>query len=149
MKEVSSKDIRLAAMDLLARREHSRRELLQKLSRRFPNEAERVGVEVCQLTAEGLQNDSRLAEAFTRARTSRGQGPSKISTELKDKGVTDADILLAFEEAEVDWFALASEVVLKKFGDLSDQEVDIRLKARVSRFLQQRGFSYDHIASLY
>ena len=149
MKEVSSKDIRLAAMDLLARREHSRRELLQKLSRRFPNEAERVGVEVCQLTAEGLQNDSRLAEAFTRARTSRGQGPSKIRMELKGKGVTDADILLAFEEAEVDWFALASEVVLKKFGDLADQEVDIRLKARVSRFLQQRGFSYDHIASLY
>ena len=136
-------------MNLLARREHSRRELLQKLSRRFPNEAERVGVEVCQLTAEGLQSDARLAEAFIRARTSRGQGPSKIRIELKGKDVTDADIALAFEEAEVDWFALASEVVLKKFGDLADQEVDIRLKARASRFLQQRGFSYDHIASLY
>ncbi|MCS5571312.1 MAG: recombination regulator RecX, partial [Pseudomonadales bacterium] len=124
-------------------------ELLQKLRRRFPDETERVGVEVGRLTAEGLQSDARLAEAFIRARTSRGQGPSKIRMELKGKGVTDADILLAFEEAEVDWFALASEVVLKKFGDLADQEVDIRLKARVSRFLRQRGFSYDHIASLY
>ena len=143
------KDIRLAAMVLLARREYSHLELRQKLSRRFPDEADRIEAEVDQLAAEGLQSNARLAEVFIRSRVSRGQGPLKISLDLKGKGVAEEDIGLAFQEAEVDWFTLASQVALKKFGVLPDQEIDIRLKARVSRFLRQRGFSYDHIASAY
>lgn len=149
MKEISTKDIRLAAMDLLARREHSRLELRQKLLKRFSGESEQIEIEIDQLTMEGLQSDARLAEAFIRARTNRGQGPSKIRMELKGKGVSSDDISLAFEEAEIDWFALANDVAYKKFGDLSEHDVDVHMKAKVSRFLQQRGFSYDHISSLY
>ena len=78
MEEIDSKAIRHAAMGLLARREHSDLELQQKLSYRFPDEAERVRVEVEQLTAEGLQSNTRLAESVIRTRISRGQGPFKI-----------------------------------------------------------------------
>ena len=146
--EPSSKAIRLAAMNLLARREHSGLELQQKLSRRFPDAAENIKSEVDQLTSEGLQSNIRLAESFIRSRISRGQGPTKIRFDLKIKGIADEEIEDAMNEAEVDWFTLASEVADKKFGFLCGQEIDLQLKGRVSRFLKQRGFSHDHIVSV-
>ena len=148
MQEISSKDVRLVAMDLLARREHSRRELRQKLLKRFSDQAEQIELEIDRLSDEGLQSDERLAEAFIRARSNRGQGPSRIKMELRGKGVSDDVTSLALEASGVDWYELASEVASKKFGELG-AATDLKEKARVSRFLQQRGFSYDHISALY
>jgi regulatory protein len=147
-------DVRRAAMDLLARREHSRLELSQKLGRRFPHQRELLEDEISILETEGLQSDARLAEAFVRVRTSRGQGPVKIRMELRGKGVPDETISLALEQCGIDWFELVSEVALKKYGDHFRQEnvsqrASLKTKAKVSRFLQQRGFSFEHISSLY
>ncbi|MCB1644681.1 MAG: regulatory protein RecX [Pseudomonadales bacterium] len=83
--EVKPSDIRRAAMDLLARREHSRLELHEKLSRRFAGCQELIQSETEKLTAEGLQSDARLAEAYVRARSNRGQGPRKIRMELRQR----------------------------------------------------------------
>ena len=149
MKEISAKSIRLTALDLLARREHSRQELSGKLHKRFPDQQEEIEEEIQRLDSEGLQSDARLAEAFTRARTGRGQGPARIRMELKGKGVSDDVISLAFEASEVDWFELVQVVAEKKFKDLPGQLQDLKSKAKVSRFLQHRGFSYDHISSLH
>ena len=147
-------DVRRAAMDLLARREHSRLELSQKLGRRFPHQRELLEDEISILETEGLQSDARLAGAFVRVRTSRGQGPVKIRMELRGKGVPDEAISLALEQCGIDWFELVSEVALKKYGDHFRQEnvsqrASLKTKAKVSRFLQQRGFSFEHISSLY
>ena len=147
-------DVRRAAMDLLARREHSRLELSQKLGRRFPHQRELLEDKISILETEGLQSDARLAEAFVRVRTSRGQGPVKIRMELRGKGVPDETISLALEQCGIDWFELVSEVALKKYGDHFRQEnvsqrASLKTKAKVSRFLQQRGFSFEHISSLY
>lgn len=138
-------------MDLLARREHSRLELSQKLTRKFSaaDVQEQIQEEVAKLHREGLQCDLRLAEAFIRARTSKGQGPMKIRAELKGKGVSDDDVAAAFDECNPDWFFLAQQVAEKKFGPGFCELQDLKEKARVARFLGQRGFSYDHIASLY
>ena len=145
----NTKNIRLAAMDLLARREHSRLELEQKLRKRFSDRLETIEIELDKLAAEGLQSDERLAEAFIRARSNRGQGPSKIRMELRSKGLSDAAISLAFEAIAVDWYELVHEVAQKKFGDQLEAARDLKVKAKVSRFLQGRGFSYDHIASVF
>ncbi len=140
-------------MDLLARREHSRLELQQKLLKRFSGQADEIASQIEQLNHEGLQSDSRLAEAFIRARTSKGQGPGRIRMELRQKGVDDEIISLAMEESEVDWFQLAEEVANKKFsrefGPFDESpKLEARDRARVARFLQQRGFSYDHISAI-
>lgn len=135
-------------MNLLARREHSRRELQQKLQKRFSDQFDLIDSEIDKLAEEGLQSDARLAEAFIRARSNRGQGPSKIKMELRQKGVADDVVGIVFEAAEIDWYELADHVARKKFGDLSPA-TDLKEKARVSRFLQQRGFSFDHISALY
>ncbi len=109
-----------------------------------------IDEELAKLGQEGLQSDERLAEAFIRARTRKGQGPVKIRMELKGKGVGDEVISIAFENAEVDWFELAREVAQKKYrGELqSSADMPAKERARLSRFLQQRGFNYEHISGV-
>lgn len=136
-------DIRRAAMDLLARREHSRLELRTKLGKRFEVEPEAIAVEVDRLEAEGLQSDRRLAEAYIRARSNRGHGPVKIRIELRAKGVDDHLSAAAFAECGIDWSALAATVSVRRFGE--DPSTELKEQARRGRFLLQRGFSFDHI----
>ena len=98
--------------------------------------------ELTRLESEGLQSDARLAEAFIRARTNRGRGPVKIRAELKQKGVATAVIEASFSNAKVNWRELATEVTLKRFGkEFGDQgPIQLQDRARVDRFLRQRGF---------
>ena len=138
---VNPADIRLAAMNLLARREHSQRELRQKLRRRFPDE-QLLEAELQRLAQEGLQCDERFAESFARQRAGRGSGPLRVRQEMRVKGLSDTDITRAFELAELDWFSLAAEVFQKKFG--AAPASDMKEKARRARFMQYRGFSSDH-----
>lgn len=133
-------------MDLLARREHARLELERKLARKFGH-SEIVIEEISRLQAEGLQSDSRLADAFVRSRVARGQGPVKIRSELRGKGVPDNVVEAALSSSGVDWFELAAQVAAKRFGE--EAPADAKEKAKRSRFLQQRGFDYDQIGSIY
>ena len=56
--------LREAALRLLARREHSRRELAQKLRRRFPDiPGERLEAEIKALAEAGYQSDERRQES--------------------------------------------------------------------------------------
>ncbi len=139
--EIKSTDIRLAAMNLLARREHSVRELRNKLKRRFASES-MVDEQLSRLTEEGLQSDARFAESYAHQRTSRGYGPVRLREELRERGVSEADVDVAIEELAIDWCALASDVLHKKFGARAPQ--DIKEKARRVRFMQYRGFTADH-----
>lgn len=144
--EVTAVDVRRAAMDLLARREHSRQELQRKLARRFAVDAEVIFSVINQLTQEGLQSDQRLAEAFLRYRSNRGQGPLKIKAEMREKCIESALIEQIFDEANIDWFDLALRVLEKRYGDGS--AVDASERAKRTRFLQQRGFSFDQIQTV-
>jgi regulatory protein len=139
-------DVRRAAMNLLARREHARKELVQKLRKKFSAIPEIVEEELDKLRAEGLQSDARLAEVFIRSRVNRGQGPVKIKMELRGKGVDNDTLARAFETCEVNWFALVEQVAIRRFGDSVPS--DAKERARRGRFLQQRGFNFDHIGSL-
>lgn len=136
--------IRLAAMDLLARREHSRSELQQKLGRRF-DDRETIAEVLDGLARDKLQSDSRYAESFARQRVSRGHGPLRLRQEMRQKGIPDDEASAALEALEVDWEQLALEVCRKKFGP--GAPADFKDKARRQRFLQYRGFSADQIAA--
>ena len=138
-------DIRFAAMNLLARREHSLAEMRQKLRRRFADEAA-VETELHKLVAENLQSDARYAESFARQRAIRGYGPLRVRQEMRDRGLPDQAISEALEAAELDWAALAAQVLYKKFG--RQDCADIRERARRVRFMQYRGFSTEHYMAL-
>ena len=67
--EVKPSDVRLAGMDLLARREHSSQEIITKLKKRFGKRLESDAVihdAVDQLTREGLLSDQRYAASMAR-----------------------------------------------------------------------------------
>ena len=142
----SSSDIRRAAMDLLARRDHTREELSRKLCKQFSSEPESVEEELSKLGDEGLQSNTRLAEALIRSRVSRGQGPVRIEAELRGKGLTASEVKSAMEMGEVDWHELAQEVSRKRYGE--QPPANAKERAKRGRFLQQRGFPFEQISSL-
>ncbi|MFP4244336.1 MAG: regulatory protein RecX [Ectothiorhodospira sp.] len=127
-------------MRLLARREHSRLELLRKLAARgYP--ATDVEAALDRLEAQGLLSETRFAESLVRQRIQQGHGPLRILADLHQRGVEDPRA--AVEAAEVDWEALAREVYQRRFGDDTPQEATER--ARRMRFLNGRGFSPETI----
>ena len=143
--DVSPADMRMAAMNLLARREHSLGELRQKLRRRFDNVA-MLETQLQKLVEENLQSDDRFAESFARQRAGRGYGPARVRQEMREKNLSDLAIARAFESAELDWPALAEMVFRKKFGEPGP--VELKEKARRMRFMQYRGFSADQYEHL-
>ena len=72
-------------MDYLSRREHSRYELYQKLSK---HNFERVLIneQLERLVNENLLSDQRYVEAFVHSRKRNGKGPVKISAEKQSQG---------------------------------------------------------------
>ena len=133
--------VRFAAMNYLARREHSAFELKQKLLKRF-SAVDLVDSAITELSGQHLQSDQRFAEFFVAARTRRGQGPIRIAAELKQRGVA-ADIIDAVvDPSNGEWIDVAKAVVDKKFGKEAPGQVN---RAKQSRFLYYRGFTSDHI----
>ena len=137
VEEINPADIRLAAMNLLARREHTCRELRQKLKRRFPDD-ELVNTELARLTDENLQSDARFAESFVIERSSRGYGLMRVQQEMREKGLSDWEISVAVKNAQIDWAKIAQDVYTKKYGDVA--AADLNDKAKRVRFMQYRGF---------
>ncbi len=142
-------DLRLAAMNLLARREHSALELREKLVRRFgedPPVAERLDEALAGLASDNLQSDERFAEAFVTMRQRQGKGPMRIDQELRQKGVADSLIATYLGQLDEDtWRELARDVRHKRFG--SGPVESLRDRAKQQRFLQYRGFTHEQIRS--
>lgn len=132
--------LRGAALDLLGRREHSRRELANKLATRFDLPAAAPELQACldRLAADGYQSDERFAEVFVRSRRARGYGPVFIEQELRQRGLAAGLIQATVDRSDEIWSSLAGELKRKKFGVGS--VTAIQEKAKVVRFLRYRGF---------
>ena len=143
--QINPAQIRLAAMNLLSRREHSMRELTVKLNRRFPDEA-LVAAELQRLVDENLQSDTRFAESFVRQRANRGYGPARVLADLRQRGLTETEFHNALESNDIDWCTLAAQVYLKKFGEAEPR--DLHEKGKRARFMQYRGFFPEHFQHL-
>jgi len=125
------------ALELLARREHSRRELTRKLAARgFPDDV--VSVVLDELERTGALANARFTDSFVRSRIAKGQGPQRIRAELAQRGITDDEADGVLRGAEVDWLATIRAVRAKRFGP--ELPRDYAERARQARFLQYRGF---------
>ncbi|GAA4652331.1 recombination regulator RecX [Kistimonas scapharcae] len=141
----SETELRRAAMDLLSRREHSRKELWQKLRSRAET-PEMLEVVLGALEADRLLSDERFAESFVRNRVSRGLGPVRIKQELLQKGIAADLVSIQLEAFDEDWQQQAREVNVKKFGTAPVK--DPKEKAKRVRYLQYRGFNIDTIMAV-
>ena len=151
-REKPEKSLRRKAMDLLARREHSYYELLSKLEERFPDldRETLITPALDRLRQENLQSDSRFMESYVRFRRSKGHGPLKIEAELKQKGLASTEIRTFLYDEGIDWFEEARVQLLKKAGIHENLDsLDLKLKQKYHRLLQQRGFDHEHIKSAF
>ena len=133
-----------AALELLARREHSRRELVRKLAARgFADGVMSPVLEKLERT--GVLADARFTDSFVRSRIGKGQGPQRIRAELAQRGITDDEADGVLRAADVDWLATIRAVRAKRFGpELPRDYVE---RARQARFLQYRGFDSAQIGA--
>ncbi len=132
-------------MGLLARREHSRLELFQKLLlRKFPTPLINEALDL--LAKEGWQDDIRFAEVYSHMRAQRGYGPLRIHAELRERGVAEAVIAQVMDEKNQLWQERLQEVYQKKFRGKLPQ--NFAMRAKQMRFLQYRGFSSEQIMSI-
>jgi len=147
-RQLTEVDIYATAVGLLARREHSLKELTTKLRSRGAEVALIESV-LERLIGERLQSDERYTEAYLRMRSEKGYGPQRIVVELRERGISDALISAQFRQAEssgeLDWFERAATAYRKKFGIRPIE--DIKERAKRMRFLQYRGFGHEHIAA--
>lgn len=143
-----SRQISTKAIALLARREHSEKELRTKLLRVFKDHDALVQGVIEQLKHDDYLSDRRFAACYIRSRANRGFGPERILLELGAKGVDSSsglDALQELEQTELNWSAVIERVWRKKF---SDPPADFGQKFKQTRFLQYRGFSLEQIAAL-
>ncbi|WP_245549343.1 MULTISPECIES: regulatory protein RecX [Methylomicrobium] len=138
-------------MRLLAGREHSRKELTQKLATHgFAKES--IEAVLDQLAEENWQSDARYAESYARSRILKGYGPVFITYELRQNGIDPAhlpsfDLEALAKSVAGGWLALLRQVYRKKY---SDSLIPNRNEwAKRNRFLQQRGFTNAMITDLF
>lgn len=143
--QITLADVRIAAMNLLAMREHSERELIDKLGRKC-SDPELITQALAMLKAQNLQSDERFAEAFIAMRKRQGKGSVLIKMELRERGVVASIISSLIDESDAAWFRLAQGVRIKRFQALPG---DGREKARQMRFLHSRGFASCHIQAAF
>ena len=136
------KACRRRALDLLARREHSRLELQRKLLARafVPVLVEDI-LDVLQ--ADGLLNEGRFLESFIRSRIGKGQGPARIQAELNQRGIDRSRVQTWLRDSELDWASLAAGVREKRFGP--GRPGSFVERARQTKYLQYRGFEIEQI----
>lgn len=139
------------ALDLLAARAYSAKELKKKLLQKeaTPEEADAA---IDRLTEAGLLNDARYALSFARTKLlGPGASARRIKQELARKGV-DAELATnAIEQVVADEAIDTRDVVLraarKKLATMGDLE-PLTLRRRLYGFLARRGYDLDEIQSV-
>lgn len=143
--QASPADVREAALRLLARREHSVRELTRKLTGKgWPKPLVEHGI--AELAEQGLQSDQRFAESFARSRAEKAYGPVRIRAELSERGIDRSLAQRALDELDVDWLAQAAKWFLRRYGETRSD--DMKEKSRRRQALARRGFEESVIREL-
>ena len=130
--------LRVRALRMLGRREHSRHELARKLLPFAADPAE-IAALLADFERRGWLSETRVVEQVTAGRRRRF-GALRIAHELREKGVGEdaiAAALSSLKETELD---AAREVWRSKFGKLPQSAAE---RARQVRFLQNRGFAFE------
>ena len=130
--------MRAFAYRLLGRREYSVFELDRRIRQKWPD-ASGIGELVEALAEEDLVSDERYAEAFVRFRLQRFQGPLKIKSALRIKGISDALISRELNAHSEEWTELAAQWLKRQ----NPGSIDFEKKKKYYRRLLSRGFTHD------
>lgn len=126
-----------AAARLLARREHARRELGQKLLQRGFS-ADIVDQALEELIRRRWLDEARYAATIARHRAAQGRGPRWVAAELAAQGIEGEACREALEQEELDW----EEACLRALQRLPEKDPEPKLRQK----LYQRGFDPGQIS---
>ncbi len=134
------------AVGLLSRRDHSEKELRQKLLVRQLDQKD-IELAIAYCHEHAWISDVRIAQSLLQQALRKGYGWQRVCLNAKEKGIDLALIKSAQAESKVDWFAHAKAVAIKRFADIDGNipSVDNKTRAKWMRFLQYRGFSSEQI----
>ena len=145
MNDDAYKAIYNKALDIISRREHTQKELTNKLVKKY-DVPELISSVIHNLIEKNLLNDFRFSQAYVVARKRKGFGPKKIGYELVSRGVnenTASEVI----DAEGGWNEAALKAFNKKFKAGTGEDFKEQNKQKV--FLQNRGFSFQEIDSVF
>ena len=128
-----------AGLRLLARRDHSRRELERKLLRRG-HEADEIASALIRLAELGYMDDAAFASGLVRRRSS-SRGPLALSAELAGKGIerslAEAALALFAPDAQLEAATRIAERLYAAGPPLGYREALDRIGSKLMR----RGYS--------
>lgn len=133
-------DIHKIALNYLARKEHTRLTLQEKLLRKgFSQQSVDATLDI--LIQHGFLNEQRFCEAFIQKRIKQGYGPVRIVAECHQYGLNKEIILSQLPQDEEFWLAVIQKVLEKKFHFRHHPKEQLRQM----RYLQYRGFKLNQI----
>ena len=133
------------ALGLLARREHSARELKSKLARKGLDAAESA-VALADLQARNYQSDARFGEMLIRTRIAGGYGPRWILAEMRQHGLAESEAQALLDAAEPDWPALIRDLVRRRYA--GKPATTLAERSKRAAFLLRRGFDAATVQSM-
>ncbi len=136
---------RASALASLCMREHSIKELVDKLTRKeYQHDSIEIVIEEC--LKDNYLDDKRFAEIFWRSRARKGFGPNKISMELKLKGISHSMIEETSQQEDLDFQQVIKDIYMKKYkGAIIN---DFKDKMKRQNYLYQRGFDSELIRTV-
>lgn len=126
------------AIELLARREHSVRELSFKLQQREYSVKD-IEDAIQRLLESKYLDNNRFIGCVIRARISQGVGPIRIKAELSGHDITSIEVERHEEWQKANWSDIALRAKIKRFGQALP--LDLKAKAKQLQFLTRRGFT--------
>jgi len=138
------------ALSVLARREHTEKEIFNKLYRKFPDfDPILFNSLISELVGAGYLSEQRFCESYIRSRINKGFGCDRIEKELKEKGLSSSLVFSYLEEYQnqsIDEYSNVYRVWRKKF---KIEPLTFRDRVKQSNFLRYRGFSAGEIDKLF
>lgn len=128
------------AVNLLSFRARSIFEVKKVLITKYPENI--VNSVIDRLLKENLLNDTEFAIAWAQARINSGLGKTRISIELKNKGISSDLIAMAFEANNYDEVAINNATVLAtKIIKRYESPLSYADKQKVVQSLMRKGFN--------
>lgn len=140
-----ARSINEVAVAALSRREHSALEMRRKLMLKGFDEQE-VESLIQNLIDNNLLSEERFTESYINMRKRRGYGPSRISQELRERGIKDEFFNSYLDKRSPEWHEVMRQQYHKKYGNQVAE--DYAEKTKRAKYLQSRGFPLDWIFKL-
>jgi regulatory protein len=139
------------ALNILSRRDHSKKELERKLYQRKV-EKDITGEIISELIELKYLDDERFAKAYLEEKLKlKNVGIEKVKRELFAKGVSREIIKSILDEkGEIDESESAYSLVMKKMKQFTRKTQDTRkIKQKIYTFLFSKGYDYETIEQVF